>query len=635
MMLAALMLAGNTYAQNVRNCGTMPHLHEMEQNDPGTIQRMQNIEKETEQWVKTNSGNKFAAVVTIPVVVHVVYNTTAQNISEAQIISQINVLNADFRKLNSDISLLPSVFSGLAADCEIQFCLAQRDPNGNATTGIVRKSTTVTSFSSNDNIKRAANGGSDAWPSSSYLNIWVGNLSGGLLGYAQFPGGTASTDGVVCLYSAFGNTGTVSAPFHKGRTTTHEIGHWLNLRHIWGDATCGNDQVSDTPTQQTANTGCPNFPKVTCSNGPNGDLHMNYMDYSDDACMYMFTSGQKARMLASLNTTRASLLTSQGCVPPTAGTCNVPSGLSASSITTTTATLNWAAVSGANNYSVQYKATSSATWIAGSATGTSLAVSGLTANTAYEFQVRANCTTSSSAYSTSSNFTTSAAACTDVYEANNSRAKAKSIPVNTNITAKITTATDKDWFIFSTVAGSTNIKVVLDQLPLDYDLTLYNSSGSQLAISQLGGTTTETIIRNTSTAATYYAKVMGYSGAFITTSCYNLRVNTSGSSFRSSDLTEYVEGNVNVEKVNSNSSFVVFPNPVQDILQMNFISDESSFAVVTLMDLMGKVIETKTIEAVDGLNNTEMNTSQLENGIYILKLTQDDETQVRKFIVKH
>ncbi len=635
MLIAAIMLSGSVQAQNIRNCGTMQHLHEMEQRDPSTAQRMQVIERETNQWISSNSANKVAAVVTIPVVVHVVYNTATQNISDAQVNSQMNILNADFRKLNSDISLLPSVFAGLAADCEIQFCLAQRDPSGNATTGIVRKSTTTTSFSSNDNIKRNANGGSDAWPAGTYLNIWVGNLSGGLLGYAQFPGGTASTDGVVILYSAFGNTGTAAAPFNKGRTATHEVGHWLNLRHIWGDASCGNDQVTDTPTQQTSNFGCPSFPKVTCSNGPNGDLHMNYMDYTDDACMYMFTTGQKNRMLASLNTTRASLLTSQGCVPPVAGSCGVPASLSASSVTTTTATLNWGAVSGATNYNVQYKATTSATWIAGTSSGTSLAISGLTAGTSYEFQVKANCSTSSSAFSASSTFSTTATACTDSYEANNSRTAAKTIAVNTNITALIGTSTDKDWFKFNTVAGATNIKVVLSQLPFDYDLTLYNSSGSQLAISQLGGTSTETIIRNTTTAATYYVKVIGYSGVFSATSCYNLIVNASSSTFRSSELTEFTEGNVNVEKVNSSTDLLLFPNPAQDFLNLNFIGDENSLAKVTMMDLMGKVIEVKSINAVDGLNSVEMSTSHLENGIYILRLTQNDESYIRKFVVKH
>ncbi|MBK9637756.1 MAG: T9SS type A sorting domain-containing protein [Bacteroidetes bacterium] len=634
VLLAAMVLTGGVQAQSIRNCGTMQHLHEMQKNDPATIQRMQNAERETEKWINNNSANKAAAVVTIPVVIHVVYNTASQNISDAQINSQMSILNADFRKLNSDISLLPAVFSGLAADCEIQFCLAQRDPSGNATNGIVRKSTTVTSFSSNDNIKRNANGGSDAWPSASYLNIWVGNLSGGLLGYAQFPGGTASTDGVVILHSGFGNTGTAAYPFNKGRTATHEIGHWLNLRHIWGDASCGNDQVTDTPTQQTSNFGCPSFPHVTCSNGPNGDLHMNYMDYTDDACMYMFTAGQKTRMLASLNTTRASLLSSLGCVPPSTGSCGVPSGLTATAITTTKATLNWSAVSGATSYDVQYKATSSATWILSNTTSTSKNLTGLITATPYEFQVKANCASSSSAFSPSSAFTT-ASACSDVYESNNSKANAKPISVNTTIIAKIAKSTDKDWYSFSTVSGATNLQVVLDQLPLDYDLTLYSSTGSQLATSQSAGTATETIIRNTTSPSSYYVKVVGFSGAFTSTSCYNLRVNTSASTFRTNQPAEFVEGNINMEKLNSSSHFVIYPNPAQNILNLNFISDENSSAVVTVVDLMGKVIEVKSISAVEGINNVEMSTSHLENGIYILRLTQNDESQVQKVVVKH
>jgi hypothetical protein len=189
-------------------------------------------------------------VYTIPVVVHVVYNTNAQNISDAQVQSQIDILNQDFQKLNADTTAVPSAFKPLIADCKIQFCLAKQDPYGNPTTGILRKYTSKTAFSDNDDIKKSGRGGDDAWPASSYLNLWVGNLSGGLLGYAQFPGGTAATDGVVVLYSAFGNTGTVSAPYHKGRTTTHEVGHWLNLRHIWGDdsgACTGSDGVGDTP----------------------------------------------------------------------------------------------------------------------------------------------------------------------------------------------------------------------------------------------------------------------------------------------------------------------------------------------------------------------------------------------------
>ena len=177
----------------------------------------------------------------IPVVVHVVYKTAAQNISQAQIDSQMDVLNRDFRKKNSDISTVPAPFAPLAGDARIEFKLATTDPDGNPTTGVTRTETNKSSFGSNDDVKFTAQGGIDAWPRDDYLNIWVCQLSGGLLGYAQFPGGAAATDGVVCTHTGFGTTGTAAAPFDKGRTTTHEIGHWLNLRHIWGDGGCGVD----------------------------------------------------------------------------------------------------------------------------------------------------------------------------------------------------------------------------------------------------------------------------------------------------------------------------------------------------------------------------------------------------------
>jgi hypothetical protein len=409
LVLPLALFTSSLTAQN-RLCSTMEHLEFQKQNDPGLVERMANIENHTNMLLSQNQAKAPGVLYTIPVVVHVVYRTASENISDAQIQSQMNILNADFRKLNSDISLLPSAFSSLAADAQIEFCLAQRDPSGNASTGIVRKSTTTTSFSSNNAVKYTAQGGDNAWDATKYLNIWVCNLGGGLLGYAQFPGGAAATDGVVCNYTAFGNTGTAAAPFNKGRTATHEVGHWLNLRHIWGDANCGNDQVSDTPTQQTANYGCPSFPKVTCSNGPNGDLFMNYMDYTDDACMYMFTTGQKNRMLALFATggAKASLATSNGCTPPSGGgTCATPASLVTSSITSSSATLSWAAVSGATSYTVDYKASSSSTWTSGSISGTSASVSGLAASTSYDWRVLANCSSGASAYSSPVSFSTS------------------------------------------------------------------------------------------------------------------------------------------------------------------------------------------------------------------------------------
>jgi hypothetical protein len=282
------------------------------------------IERFTERYVASVQSSKTQAVIyTIPVVVHVVYKTSSQNISDAQINSQIDVLNKDFQKLNSDVTKVPSVWTSLVADCQIRFCLATKNPSGGNTTGIIRKSTTKSSFSTNNDVKFSSRGGDDAWDAKKYLNIWVCNLGSGLLGYAQFPGGSVSTDGVVIDYTAFGTNGAAAYPFNLGRTGTHEVGHWLNLRHIWGDdgSGCnGSDQVGDTPNQADEHYGCAKFPAVSCNNGPNGDMFMNYMDYSDDRCMYMFTLGQKSRMHAVLTSggSRNSVTTSGKCgsTPP-------------------------------------------------------------------------------------------------------------------------------------------------------------------------------------------------------------------------------------------------------------------------------------------------------------------------------
>jgi hypothetical protein len=188
------------------------------------------------------------------------------------------------------------------ADTGIEFQLARKDPSGKTTSGITRTQTNRGGFGDDDAVKSATTGGVDAWPTDRYLNLWVCSLGGGLLGYAQFPGGPAPTDGVVILNTAFGTKGIAQAPFNKGRTATHEVGHWLNLRHIWGDTEdcSGNDFVADTPNAQHPNYGKPAFPHVSCNNGPHGDMFMNYMDYVDDTAMYMFTVGQVARMHATL-----------------------------------------------------------------------------------------------------------------------------------------------------------------------------------------------------------------------------------------------------------------------------------------------------------------------------------------------
>ena len=325
--LASLGLGITTETQAQRQCASMEVLERQLTADPSLAQRLQSIEGQTRQFAANPVAQRGTALLgTIPVVVHVLYSNANENISDAQIASQIDVLNEDFRKLNPDVSKTPAAFAGLASDVGLQFVLAKRDPNGNATTGIERKSSTKTTWGTADAMKSTSTGGLNAWPASQYLNLWVCNIGGGILGYAQFPGGPASTDGVVIGSNYFGRTGYLSAPFNLGRTATHEVGHYLNLRHIWGDANCGNDLVNDTPTQQASNAGCPTFPRRTCGNTTNGDMFMNYMDYTDDACMFMFSAGQSTRMNALFGSggTRVSLLTSLGGTAPGGGGTTPP-----------------------------------------------------------------------------------------------------------------------------------------------------------------------------------------------------------------------------------------------------------------------------------------------------------------------
>ena len=325
LLVATMMLAAPAFAQQAtkpspkeqrqRVCHTMGNLERLIHQDPKTVTRMELIEKQTQAFLNTktqSASQKSALVVTIPVVFHVLYNTAAENISEAQVLSQLQILNDDFRRLNSDQD---NVWAQ-AADTQIEFCLASQDPDGNPTDGILRVPTNVTSFGTNDAMKFTSQGGSDAWPAADYMNFWVCDLGSSLLGYAQFPGGPAATDGIVCNYTATGNTGTAQAPFDLGRTATHEVGHYLNLRHIWGDGGCGvDDFVADTPEDDGANYGCA-LGSASCVAGTSA-MVQNYMDYSDDACMNLFTQGQSDRMNALFlpGGARASLVSSAGCTP--------------------------------------------------------------------------------------------------------------------------------------------------------------------------------------------------------------------------------------------------------------------------------------------------------------------------------
>jgi len=271
-------------------------------------------------------------IYTIPIVFHVIYTNATENISTAQILSQLQILNEDFARLNADTVNTPVGFRPVAANSGIQFCLATRDPQGNSTTGIVRYSypsgTNFTSSYVDGTIKPAT-----IWNPEQYFNFWIVPLSGSILGYAQFPVSTlpglsgsapANTDGVVCLHTSIGRApaNPFSGAYNAGRTATHEVGHFLGLRHIWGDGGCSvDDYCGDTPASDAANYGCPTT-HVSCGTV---DMVQNYMDYTDDACMNIFTANQRTRMRTVMENSprRSNLRTSPACLslnsPPIAG----------------------------------------------------------------------------------------------------------------------------------------------------------------------------------------------------------------------------------------------------------------------------------------------------------------------------
>jgi len=312
LVVAAFLLPLNLFAQstgvNPSKCLAHYYYEQMMATDPAFRAAQQQLEIETQKYVdqylaERKSGNQRSASVVkvIPVVFHVIHEGGAENISRAQIVDQIDSLNKDFRRLNADAVQTPAPFQLVGGDSEIEFRLATLDPQGNCTDGVTRTFSPLTTDARN-NVKALI-----YWPSNKYLNIWVvksiENTSGGagtVLGFAQFPGNPAATDGVVMRSDVVGSIGTAGWN-NDGRTLTHEVGHWFNLRHIWGDATCGSDFVADTPVHEQANANCPAFPRVTsCGNGPDGEMFTNYMDYTDGSCQDIFSIGQCARMNAAL-----------------------------------------------------------------------------------------------------------------------------------------------------------------------------------------------------------------------------------------------------------------------------------------------------------------------------------------------
>lgn len=331
LTLTTFIIAALSVNAQYNRCGTDAHIQAMDAQDPQYLINRQDIENFTQQLIANDPNHRAASIVVVPVVFHVLYQNTTENIATAKIMEQLDVLNDDYGRMNADTTNTPTIFKPLAANTGIQFCLAQRDPNGASTTGIVRVSTTIGCFGGGGASPESV---SPIWNRNKYLNVYICDMCQGLLGWATLPGGSAATDAVHVLYSSVGgpnNPGTAN-PYHLGRTATHEVGHWFNLQHTFSGNCAGTtantcatqgDFCCDTPPTNGSNFGCPTnqnsctettpFPPPYTSNVV--DQVQNYMDYTDDPCMNLFTLNQSTRMNAAITGARNSLLTSDGCVP--------------------------------------------------------------------------------------------------------------------------------------------------------------------------------------------------------------------------------------------------------------------------------------------------------------------------------
>lgn len=346
-MVATLVGTGCTTGKENRDrCDAGEYFKMRMETDPEFRRNNERVQKLIEEYYQTIDRDDESSLrggrTIIPVVVHILHNGeavgTGTNVSDAQVRSQIDVMNRDFRKMNSDVSTTPAGFLPVTADTRIEFQLAARDPTCGATDGITRQTAGRSSYTATQ-AKSAATGGVDPWDPEKYLNIWVvGDLekaSGGdILGSSSFPADPLNQQGFVVDYEYFGNigTGTTYAAFNDGRTAVHEFGHFFDLRHIWaddddGDGSCedppecdGSDLIDDTPNQGERNYDTPTAPLTDCcTSSGDGVMFMNYLDYVDDGVMVMFTKDQADRMVATLYGTKASLIGSDGLLPPPDG----------------------------------------------------------------------------------------------------------------------------------------------------------------------------------------------------------------------------------------------------------------------------------------------------------------------------
>ncbi|MEP7128768.1 MAG: M12 family metallo-peptidase [Chitinophagales bacterium] len=443
------------------------------------------------------------------------------------------------------------------------------------------------------------------------LGELVGIDVGGLGGVASTTNGMCSSTNKYCYADVDFGYSNVPTYSWTIMVCTHELGHLMGSYHThscsWPGGAIDNCYTTEG--------GCPQGPAPI-----GGGTIMSYCHLTSNGIN--FTKGFGPLPSAAIQgAIDAAGCLSSGCTAP----CVIPTGLSASSITGSSATLNWLSAPGANSYNIQYRATGSTTWLSSTLNTTSLALSGLSQGTQYEFQVQSICTDGSLTYSASYTFITPIPVCLDNYEPNQTKNTAKAITANTVVYGLIHNSTDIDFFSFSNTTSQKNIKVTLTALPANYDLDFYDPSGNKILSSKFAGTTNESITYNTNIVGKYKVRVYKTTnGSFSATQCYTLLTTTSSTPFR---LTE--------EEIATPASANIYPNPTTGNLTVNYNCNNQSTIDFYVFDVTGKVMQTKTNEAFKGENIYHFDLNGWNNGIYILQIRNGSEINYTKFVIAH